>query len=74
LPIVDWKLLLDNPKGSDLTIPYNHLFGVQGISKLLVPIKAYICFIQKLYRALIHTIMNKSKIKSNPKPPKNGIL
>jgi hypothetical protein len=30
----------------------------------------YICFTQKLYRALIQTIMNTSIIKSNPKPPK----
>jgi hypothetical protein len=27
-------------------------------------------FTQKNYRALKHTIMNKSIIKSNPKPPK----
>jgi hypothetical protein len=42
LPIVDWKLLSDNAKGSALMIPYDHSLGVHGISKLLVPIKAYI--------------------------------
>jgi hypothetical protein len=42
LPIVDSKSVLNNPEGSALMIPYNDLFRVQGISKLLVPIKSYI--------------------------------